>query len=147
MDKINVTKELNAVLKEERRAEQSYEKFISEADDEKIKNVFLQIRKNHLEHADLLAERIRSLGAVPDRGTGMAGIFSNMKLDMGTNGKNSVDILKIAYDEEDKGIAAVEKVIRERLDDISAGLVKDILSNDHGHLKSMLTLMSDIELQ
>lgn len=147
MDKTNVTKELNAVLKEERRTAQSYEKFISETDDEKIKNVLLQIRENHLENASLLAERIRSLGAVPDRGTGMAGMLSDMKLDMETKGKNSADILKRAYDTEDKDIAAVEKIIRKQLDDISAGLVKDILSNDHGHLKSMLSLMSDIEPQ
>ena len=64
-----------------------------------------------------------------------------------TNGRSSVDILKRAYDGEDKGIAAVEEVISEDLDDTSLELVKNILSQDHDHLKSMLNLMSENLLQ
>lgn len=143
MDKSMVAKELNAVLKGEQMAVESYEKFISEADNEKIRNGFQQIQKDHKEHAVLLAQRIRDLGAVPDYNTGIAGVFANMKLNVETKGKSSADILKRAYDGEDKGIAAAEEVVRGDLDVTSLGLVKDILSHDHDHLKSMLSLMSD----
>lgn len=147
MDKTIVTKELNAVLKGEQMAVESYEKFISAVDNEKIRENFQQIQKNHKEHAGRLAERIQNLGSIPDYSTGVTGIFANMKLDMETSGKSSVDILKRAYDGEDKGIAAAEEVVRGDLDDTSLELVKDILSRDHDHLKSMLHLMSENQLQ
>jgi len=143
MDKSIVTKELNTVLKGEQMAVESYEKFISAADNEKIRNGLQQIQKAHKEHTSLLAKRIQELGAVPDYSTGVVGVFSNMKLEVETNRKNSVDILKRAYDGEDKGIAAAEEVVRGDLDDTSLELVKNILSQDHDHLKSMLSLMSD----
>lgn len=143
MDKSTAAKELNAVLKGEQMAVESYEKFITAADNEKIRNGLQQIQKNHKEHASLLAARIQDLGAVPDNSTGIAGVFANLKLNFETSGKSSDDILKRAYDGEDKGIAAAEEVVKGDLDDASLGLVKDILSHDHDHLKLMLSLMSD----
>ena len=147
MDKTIVTKELNAVLKGEQMAVEAYEKFISAADNEKIRESFQQIQKNHKEHAGKLAERIQNLGAIPDYSTGVTGVFANMKLEVETNGRSSVEILKRAYDGEDKGIAAAEEVVRGDLDDTSLELVKNILSRDHDHLKSMLNLMSENQLQ
>jgi len=147
MDKINVVKKLNEVLKGEQMAVQAYEKFIAEVKDERIRNEFQQIQKDHREHISRLAERIQDIGAVPDYSTGMAGFFSNMKLDMETKSMDSYDILKKAYDGEDKGIAAVEEVIKGDLDDESMKLVKDILSTDHDHLKSMLSLMPENQIQ
>ena len=147
MDKTTVINELNTVLKGEQMAVEAYEKFISAADDDKIRESFQQIQLNHKEHTDKLAERIQNLGAIPDYSTGVTGVFANMKLGMETNGKSSVDILKRAYDGEDKGIAAAEEVVRGDLDDTSLELVKNILSRDHDHLKSMLSLMSASQLQ
>ncbi len=147
MNKTKGIKELNTVLKGEKMAVEAYEKFISATDNEKIRESFQQIQLNHKGNADQLAERIQNLGAVPDYSTGISGVLANIMLGLETNGKNSADILKRAYDGEDKGIAAVEEVIRGDLDDTSMTLVKDILSRDHGHLKSMLALMSDSQLQ
>ena len=147
MDKTTVINELNTVLKGEQMAVEAYEKFISAADDDKIRESFQQIQLNHKEHTGKLAERIQNLGAIPDYSTGVTGVFANMKLGMETNGKSSIDILKRAYDGEDKGIAAAEEVVRGDLDDTSLELVKNILSRDHDHLKSMLSLMSDSRLQ
>ena len=143
MDKTTVANELNTLLKGEQMAVEAYERFISAVDNEKIKEGFQKIQINHKEHAGHLAERIQNLGEVPDGNTGIAGVFSTMKLGMQTNGKSSFDVLKMAYDGEDKGIAAAEEVIRGDLDDTSMELAKDILSHDHDHLKVMLGLMSD----
>lgn len=143
MGKTTAAKELNTVLKGEQMAVEAYEKFITAADNEKIRESFQQIQRNHKEHAGQLAKRIQELGDVPDYSTGIYGVFSNMKLEVETNGRSSVDILKRAYDGEDKGIAAAEEVVRGDLDDTSLELVKNVLSRDHDHLKSMLSLMSD----
>ena len=146
MDKSTVIKELNTILKGEQMAVESYEKFISAADSQQIKEKFQDIQKNHKDHVSQLAERIQDLGEVPEYSTGVAGIFSNMKLNAETNGKDSADILKKAYDGEDKGIAAAEEVVKGDIDDVSLNLVKNILSRDHDHLKMMLSIMSDSQL-
>lgn len=147
MDKTIVANELNTLLKGEQMAVEAYEKFISAVDNEKIRESFQQIQINHKEHAGHLSERIQNLGGVPDSNTGISGVFSNMKLGMQTNGKSSYDVLMMAYDGEDKGIAAAEEIIRGDLDDTSLVLAKDILSHDHDHLKLMLKLMSENQLQ
>ena len=143
MDKNDVAKELNTVLKGEQMAAESYEKFIAEVDDERIRESFQQIQKNHKENAAWLAERIQDLGAVPQHGTGVSGVFAGMMLGMETSGKSSEDILKRAYDGEDKGIAAAEEIVNGDLDETSRELVKNVLSRDHDHLKTMLHMMTD----
>jgi ferritin-like protein len=147
MDKTTAANELNTLLKGEQMAVEAYEKFISAVDNETIRESFQQIQGNHKENASQLAGRIQDLGREPDYSTGIAGVFSNMKLGMQTNSRDSFDILKMAYDGEDKGIAAAEEVIRGDLDDTSLELAKNILSNDHDHLKQMLRLMSDHQRQ
>lgn len=147
MEKTTVIKELNTILKGEQMASESYEQFISAVENEKIRNKFQQFRLQHKVHADQIADRIRTLGAVPDFGTGITGALSHIKLEFETRGKGSADVLKRAYDGEDKGIALAEEVIKGDLDQTSKKLVENILSQDHEHLKSMLNLMSDDQLQ
>jgi ferritin-like protein len=143
MDKNTVASELKTLLKGEQMAVESYEKFIMAADNNKIKEGLQKIQMDHKEHSSILAKRIQELGDVPEYNTGIAGVFSGMKLGIETNDKTSSDILKMAYDGEDKGIAAAEEVVRGDLDNSSMELVKNILSQDHDHLKSMLELMSE----
>jgi bacterioferritin len=146
MDKITVANELNTLLKGEQMAVEAYGKFISAVDNEKIRESLQKIQINHKEHSGQLSERIQNLGGVPDSNTGIVGVFSDMKLGMQTNGKSSYDVLKMAYDGEDKGIAAAEEIIRGDLDDTSLELAKNILSKDHDHLKVMLKLISENQL-
>lgn len=146
MDKTNVIKELNTVLKGEQMAVQSYDQFLSTVKDEKIRDRFQNFKSDHKEHADKVAQRIRSLGGIPDFSTGVTGVFSHIKLEIETKGKDSYDVLKRAYEGEDKGIAMVEEVIKGDLDEESMKLVENILSQDHDHLKSMLNLMPDNRL-
>lgn len=143
MDKTTVANELNIFLKGEQMAVEAYDKFISAVDDEKIREGFQQIQVDHKQNASRLAERIQDLGQVPGRNTGVSGVLANMKLGMQTDGKSSFDVLKMAYDGEDKGIAAAEEVVRGDLDATSMKLAKEVLSNDHDHLRAMLKLMSD----
>lgn len=145
MDDYDVQKGLNALLKGEQMAVESYEKFIFAVEDGAIKNEFQSIQSQHKQHAEQLAERIRSVGGRPDFNTGISGVIANARLSIETKNmaNNSFDILKRAYDGEDKGIAAAERIVSGSLDEESRRLVNNILAQDHGHLKSMLSLMSE----
>ena len=140
----NVINHLNTLFKGEQMAIESYEKFIRSSEDDKIKSSLREIQHDHREHAIKLAERIQSIGGKPDYGTGITGAISNLRLTLETRNKNgSVEILKRAYDGEDKGIAMAEKAIKSDLDEESKKLLDGILSDDHDHLKSMLSLLTE----
>ena len=112
VDKDTVINELNTVLKGELMAVESYDMFIYNTDDERIRQQFERFREDHKEHAELLSRRIRSLGSVPDKGTGLPGMFSLIKQDIVTKGKQSVEHLKRAFFGEDKGVKMAEEIIK-----------------------------------
>ena len=140
----HVVNELNTLFKGEQMAVEAYEKFIQSSEDKKIRSSFQEIQRDHKEHAAKLAERIQSMGGRTDYGTGITGEISNLRLTLEARNKNgSVEILKRAYDGEDKGIAIAEKVVKSDLDEESKKLLDGILSTDHDHLKSMLSLLTE----
>jgi bacterioferritin len=143
MDNDSVINELNTILRGEQMAVESYELFISNADDEKIRRLFEQFREDHREHADLLTERIHGLGAVPGKGTGIPGMFSQIKLEFETRKKDSEEILKRACFGEDKGVKMTEEIVKGDLDPESAELVGRILSKDREHLIAMMKIMQE----
>ena len=139
----NVINHLNTLLKGEQMAAEAYEKFILSSEDDRIKSSLQDIQQDHKEHASKLAERIQSIGGKPEYGTGLTGVISNLRLTLETKSKtDSLEILKRAYDGEDKGIAMAEKVVKSDLDEESKKLLDGILSTDHDHLKSMLSLLT-----
>jgi bacterioferritin (cytochrome b1) len=137
--------ELNTILKGEHMAVDAYEKFIKGADNEDIRKELESFQLDHRQHIEQLSERIMELGGHPETGTGIAGVFSNAKLAIGTMNADSTDILRKAYDGEDQGIAAVEKINKCDMDDKSRILVDDILSQDHDHLKKMAHMLAFYE--
>ncbi len=143
MDNSTTVKELNTVLKGEQMAAESYELFISNVDDEKMKEQFKLFRSNHKKNAEMLSDRIRSLGAEPDKGTGIPGMFSQMKLEFQTKGKDSDDVLKRAYFGEDKGVKMAEEIVRGDLDQESMSVIRDVLETDRHHLLMMMDFMQD----
>ncbi|WP_010247544.1 DUF2383 domain-containing protein [Acetivibrio cellulolyticus] len=137
-----VVNELNTVLKGTLMAVESYDKYINELEDKKIKDELKKIQGDHKEHANLLENRIKELGGKPNEKLGVAGAMASAKIAIQNIGNTkAVDILKRAYDGEDKGISMTEEIIKGDLDDKSMKLVSDILSMDHGHLKRMNTLI------
>lgn len=133
---------LNSLLKGEQNAVESFEKYISAVSDDSVRNELRSIQGEHREHVEMLAGRIRELGGKADYNTGLRGFLSNARLAVETNaGKKPVEVLKRIYDDEDRGIATAEG-IRQDLDAESKSLVNGIISQDHRHLKSMLSLMT-----
>ena len=141
-----VVNELNAILKGEYMAIESYDKFIHATEDDNVRQEFHKILDNHKKHASLLENRIKELGGEPNENLGFAGIMANLKIAMKTMGdKSAIDIVKQAYDGEDKGIAMAEEIIEGDLDDESAKLMNDILTKEYDHLKSMNNMLAELE--
>lgn len=142
----NVVKELNAVLKGERMAVESYERFIRDTKDENLRREFESFQQDHIRHAGELAARITELGGRPEGDTGVAGSMADAYWGIReTLGIKQEDILKKAYDGEDKGIAKVEEIIKGDLDDHSHQLVQRLLEEDHRHLVRMAHMLADYE--
>lgn len=137
--------ELNKVLKGEHMAIDAYTRFIDDCTDAKIKDEFRAILRDHEKHAQEISDHIRSIGGIPEANTGFAGFMASAKLAMQSLGGNDLDILKRAYDGEDKGVAAAEEIAKENFDSGSKDLILGILSEDHDHLRSMAKLIGTIE--
>lgn len=141
-----VISELNGLLKGEEMAAEAYERYIESIEDDNVKKEFQQIQKEHKSHASSIAERIQTLGGKPEYNTGFAGFMATAKVSMKTMGdKSSIDILKQAYEGEYKGIAMAEELVKGDLDNESASLVQNILSNDQAHLKKMKFIMEGLQ--
>lgn len=134
----NTIESLNSLLKGEQMAIEAYQRFIGDAGDQQVKTVLGQIHEDHMENSELLAKRIEELGGEPQFDVGMGGMMAGMKLAVqdAVNGTPE-QILKRAYDGEDKGIAMAEKVVRTEMDPVSRQVAENVLSADHDHLKSM----------
>jgi rubrerythrin len=125
---------------------ESYDKFIHAVEDDNVRHQFHKILDDHKRHASLLENRIKELGGEPKDNLGFAGIMANAKIAMKTMGDTkAIDVVKEAYDGEDKGIAKVEEIIKGDLDNESARLMKDILTEDHEHLREMNNMIEDLE--
>lgn len=139
----NVVSELSHLLKGEQMAIEAYEKFIRNAEDETVKSEFEKIQEDHKRHAAELSERIESLGGNPDRSTGLSGFMAQTMISTKNIGDTDpLDIIKQAFDGEDKGIAKSEEIVKGDLDQESRMLVNKILSDDHDHLKRMMEMIA-----
>ena len=137
---------LNLILKGKQVAIDAYERFIQDVGDDRVKKEFQEIQRDHKKRASELFIHIQSLGGKPESNIGFAGFMASAKAAMNDMGKTeTIDILKKAYDGEDKKIAKAEEIIRGDLDKESEELIKNILSEDQDHLKKMLNLINGIE--
>lgn len=141
-----VVNELNTILKGEHMAVESYDRFIHMIEDDRVKEEFQKILDDHKKHVRLLEKRIKELGGEPKEDLGFAGIMANAKLAMRTMGdKKTIDLVKQAYDGEDKGVAMAKEIVKGDLDDESAKLMQDILAKEHEHLTKINQIMGELE--
>jgi len=59
--------------------------------------------------------------------------------------KKTIDLVKQAYDGEDKGVAMAKEIVKGDLDDESAKLMQDILAKEHEHLTKINQIMGELE--
>ena len=143
MENNTVIKELNTILKGEQMAVDSYSRFMEELEDERVKNEFRQIQQDHKDHVERLYRRIQELGGTPDTDTGFAGVMADIKMAVqGLKRDSAEDVLRRAYEGENKGISMVEEIKKGDLDEKSLGIVNSILAEDYDHLNKMASMLS-----
>jgi bacterioferritin len=146
MDKTSVN-ELNAFLKGEHMAIDSYERYIEKIKDTNIKEELQNIQKDHKLHATIIGERILNLGGHPVNGVGLTGkvaeVASVVK-DIGLKGTTA--ILKEVKNGEDNGIKMAQEIVKGDLDNDSMTMINSILDDDRQHL-SMLDNIINTHIQ
>lgn len=137
----NVT-ELNAYLKGEFMAIDSYEQFIQKVRDNELKAQFQSIQQDHKRHAMKVAQRIQNLGGKPVGGVGFTGKISETMSSMKYIGKDDKFLLEQAYNGEKYGIEMAEEIVKGDLDKHSTELVNNLLNEDRGHLNILDNLIN-----
>lgn len=142
---ITAIQELNAFLKGEYMAIDSYDTFIQKSTDPKVKAEFQRIQQEHKNHALQISERIQNLGGRPATGLDIKGkiaeTVSNIK---NSRPKNDVDILVQAYDGENMGINTATEIVKGDLDSESMNLIGNIINQDKTHLIDLNNLTNKV---
>lgn len=135
-------KVLNELLQGEYMAVESFNNFISKLEDEKVKEVFQEVQKQHRENIDTLASYIQDIGGQPDENLGMKGKMADIKINMDLGSDtDSQEILNKAIEGETKGINMAEKVLRGNLDDRSRNITGEILEKDRKSINKLKSLL------
>jgi len=139
---------LNEVLKGEQMAIQSYSQFIREVKNPEIKETFKEIQNDHNRHMEKISQRILDLGGRPSYGTGLAGLMADAKHGIESmKERKDHEIVREAFEGEDKGVTAVEKLRQGKLDDESMKLIHSLMDTEHQHIKTLEKLIQKKELQ
>ncbi len=124
---------LNELLKGEYMARDIYDKTKGIQGDHQVKDLLAKFQEDHDRHIERLKQRILELGGEPIEGTGFAGTMANLsatyKAMLGPEA-----ILKQVYEGEKMGVHSYEDRL-DGLDETSQELVKEIMAEDHEHLK------------
>ncbi len=138
--------ELNAILKGEYMAIDSYEKYIDNMPDANAKSELQKIQKEHKIQAIALAERVQNLGGTPTKSVGVIGKVAETISDIKdiTKSKPSSYIEK-ALNGENQGVNLVNEMIKGDLDNDSKNLVNSMLNQDKTHINTLSGLATSLE--
>ena len=143
--KKNVIEELNTFLEGNFMAIHAYEKYIHHTSDEHLKQTLQKIQQAHKQHAILIAERIQTLGGIPEHDVGMMGSVAELINKLKGSTKDSTLILKDALLGEQRGIEKSKELLNNDLDADSLELVKNVLNHDQKHVELLDRLIQQIE--
>lgn len=135
-------KSLNELLQGEYMAVESFNNFISKIEDEKVKNVFQSIQKQHRDNINILAEYIQELHGKPDENLGLKGKMADIKLNMKLDYKDINMVIEKAIEGETQGVNMAEKILRGNLDEKSRKITGQILENDRQSIHSLEKLIN-----
>jgi len=132
---------LNQLLQGEYMAVESFNNFISRLEDEKVKEVFKDVQKQHRENIEKLADYIQEIGGCPEENLGIKGTMGEMKLNMDLGpDAGTEEIIEKAIEGETKGVNMAEKVLRGDLDEKSRDIAGEILHQDRNSIKKLRNL-------
>jgi bacterioferritin len=137
--------ELNAFLKGEYMAIESYENFIKKANSPNVKAELQRIQQEHKHHAERISERIQNLGGRPVNGLDVKGKIAEAVSTLKNIGnKTDTDIIFEAYRGEDMGIRIGSETVRGDLDNESMSLIGNIINQDKTHLDTLRNLSNEV---
>lgn len=138
--------ELNAILKGEHMAIDSYGKFINSISDINTKQELQKIQKEHKQQAIILAERIQNLGGNPTDGIGVLGKVTETISDIKDMAKSKPsNFIREALNGENQGIKLVNEMIKGDLDADSKNLVNSMINQDKTHVDTLSGLATNLE--
>lgn len=138
--------ELNAILKGEYMAIDSYGKYIDNISDANAKSELQKIQKEHKTQAIALAERVQNLGGSPTKNVGVLGKVAETISDITDMAKNKPSsYIKKALNGENQGIQLVDEMIKGDLDGYSKDLVNSMLNQDKTHVNILTGLATSLE--
>lgn len=130
--------ELNAYLKGEYMAIDSYKKYINKASDPAVKADLQEILQDHTRHAQMISDRIRLLGGEPAESVDLKGkvgqIMNSIK---NIVDKSDAEICEEARYWEEQGSKMGMEIVKGDLDPTSCALIRDIYSKDMEHLDKL----------
>src|SRR5690625_91448 len=136
-----IIKELNTFLEGNFVAIQAYDKYISNVQDNKLKETLQEIQQNHKEHATIVSARIKNLGGIPSDDAGMMGNIAQIMTNIKSSAKGNTSILKDALVGEHRGIKKSRELLDGDLDPESLRIVQTILDNDEKHVELLDKLL------
>lgn len=137
-------KYLNKFLEGNYMAIHTYENYIKDIHDEKIKQLFQKIQQDHKNHAMKVAERIQNLGGVATHDVGIEGKMVEIVQNITGGTKDLQTIIKDAISGEQRGIEKSKEIVDGNLDEESLQLVKSILADDESHVEQLERLLKTI---
>lgn len=136
---------INELLVGEHMAIHVYNKTKGLQQDPQVADMLSRFESDHKRHAEQLTQRIKDLGGYPNASTGFSGIMANL-----TSVINAIrgpkHLLKQVYDGEDKGVHAYEDRLNQ-LDSATQDVIKQIMNEDHEHLKWFKARMEQEKMQ
>ncbi|MDD2235107.1 MAG: ferritin-like domain-containing protein [Desulfitobacteriaceae bacterium] len=134
---------LNELLKGEHIAIDIYDKTKGLQKDVQVAEILADFENDHKQHAELLKKRINDLGGIPRSGTGLSGIMANLAATVNSY-RGPGQLVKYLYEGEDDGLRTYEEHIKD-FDQVSQDLVRQIITEEHEHLKKFEARMEQEE--
>jgi uncharacterized protein (TIGR02284 family) len=142
MPNIKTIESLNQLLQGEYMAVESFNNFISKLEEEKVKQAFQEVQKQHRENIDKLARYIQDIGGQPKENLGLKGKMGEMKLNIDLGSRTDAnEIINKAIEGETKGVNTAEKVLRGDLDERSRDIAGEILHKDRKSIEKLKSLL------
>lgn len=130
--------ELNAYLKGEYMAIDSYEKYIEKLHTPQAKEDMNSILKDHKEHAHMISERIKQLGGNPVQSVGISGKMGELMNSIKNIGPRSdEEIFREASYWEEKGTNMAHEIVKGDLDPESGSIIENIINTDRSHIDTL----------
>jgi hypothetical protein len=135
----------NKILKGEHMAIETYQAYIDSLPNSPLRNHLVAILTDHKAHASRIAYYIQTNGGKVIEGTGIAGLASKWSAKARNWGANeSLNMLEELYSGEDLGLARAVQLSEDKLSEAERNVLAPIFSDEHDHLKRLLSLKEDL---